>query len=234
MIKIYGITEKILKLGRGNDYFSAKVEGNLGVGKSSLCIKIAYQYFKAYHYTDKEAWKLALGCVKFKIEDIIEVYETHNYNNRKEILIIDDASVHLSSSRWFTDRNLVSKLEALLTTGRTSVQVLLINCPQVSRLIPFLRDERDYRVEIKHSNEGGNAYARLAITRTSFLYYGKSGLGSTRYKIEPSLSNEFSCKLPNWVFKLYMEERDTYKNELLTHLKDIDTIQSKKYLEEII
>lgn len=210
-----GIVDKIINLNEANGYISDVVVGKLGIGKSSYCLRAAFQYYKMHlGFEDEEAWKSALNCVLFDINDIIDHFKTHSYHNRADITIVDDASVYLGSSRWFTDQQSIMELEILLTTSRTSTKCLLFNAPNVMSLMRYLRYSEGFRTKV--TTAPGNPTTRHADVYGSYIKTTQTGMSLCwRYQ----WTDQFEVMLPDWVFKHYMSKRIRYKDAFVKSLE---------------
>jgi hypothetical protein len=198
------LTKKILNMHQSS-FLSVLVYGDLGVGKTSYCLKVATEYYMHQGYSKEEAYQKALDCTLFQVKDIVDWFKKHNYKNRAPITILDDASIHLSGKRWQIDSKLLTQFEELLTTGRTSTQVLLINCPDVSGVIGFVREMLNLKIAISKEDSD---WQRKAQPYTKYRHYR---LLTTRWK-KAKWRDIFSCKLPDDVYKKYMRQRDSYKD----------------------
>jgi len=207
------LAKKIYDLDKYKPYLSANIVGDLGAGKSSYAMKVAYQVFRKKGLSEKKAWTAALNCMLFSAKDIVEWFKIHNYNNRAEITILDDASIHLSGKRWFVDSKTLTALEELLITGRTSTKALLVTCPDVDGLMRFLKDNVQYRIHIKKEQH----WNREAIPRLSYRY-GRNHIKGWK---KAGWGDKFSCKLPDDIFQKYMKKRDRYKEAALKTLGDV-------------
>lgn len=211
---MFKLTQKILNLNDANSYLACVVTGDLRIGKSAYCLKTAHQYYKYKGCDDKEAWKRALECVIFDIEDIIDHFKTHSFHNRADITILDDASVHLGSGRWFTNMNDVMELESLFTVGGTSTRALLINCPNTTSLMKYLRHMEGFRGRV--TKRQGNPWDRSITMRRSNMYASNTGM---KLYWSKSWVDNFSAYLPNWIFEEYMSKRDKYKDVIINKME---------------
>jgi hypothetical protein len=208
------LVEKILNLHSGRvEYLQAIITGPIGIGKSSYCLQVAHDFFiERYKISDEEAWTRALDCMVFSKKEIIAKFKKHDYENRADIIILDDATVHLGHGQWFLDHATSMELESLLTTARTTTHCLLVNCPNQEDLMRYLRNMSGLRINI--AAEGND---RLAYIRSPWHKIKRDGVGTTNYRKVGR--DRFSPMLPDNVFKKYIIKRNKYKDEALSILE---------------
>ena len=201
------LAKRILKA-HPNGFVGAIVEGRRGVGKSSYCIKVMKEVYKEYHgCNDKEAYRYALKHTMFDIDQIIPLLQDARKNDEMiPVLTWDDAGVHGSSMHWFFEMSKVSVLKGLLDTVRSATTGLLLNCPDRGGLLKMLRNYDDYIVTI---NVRDGHYLRAA--RGYNIYKLPSGMR----RVYKNFEDRYSCYLPMWVYREYMQTRHEYLDKAL-------------------
>lgn len=207
-----------------NGFMSVITKAERGYGKSMYNLKcIAMLLFMLLEIDENTAWRMALDCFIFTPDQLMEKID---YNIENDIIspvwCIDDAAVHFSSYLFFINVFQSALLNAAFDTMRTVVHNLLINCPQKKRLLKALQHYDDYEITI-YKKQG---YNRKAVCIKWF------SLPSGTREFRKEFEDHFSCYVPNWVYREYMEKRKMYLkeiNEQLQHLRD--KLQSRKVKE---
>lgn len=221
------LTNRILKA-HPNGFVGAIVEGKRGVGKSSYCIKVMKGvYQELYGLNDEDAYNMALEHVLFDLDDVIPfLKKAIDSDSMIPVVTWDDAGVHGSNIRWFTNMHQVELLKAMTDTVRTGVTGLLLNCPERSGLLKILRNYNDYIVDIIKTGSGGgrgyNSYGRYA--RGYNLYRLPSGT----VRVYKNFQDEYSCYLPKWVYEKYMIERKKYFQKAVEAMEAMQKKMGKK------
>ena len=193
-----------------NGFVGAIVEGRRGVGKSSYCIKVMKEVYQTmYDLSDKEAYQMALDHILFDLDDVIPFLKKASMGKKPvPIVTWDDAGVHGSNLRWFTNMHQVEMLKGLTDTIRTGVTGFIINCPDREGLLRALRNYNDLIVSIVKAGGGGGKqyqnYSRIGRGYTMFK------LPSGTKRIYKSYEDEFSCYIPKYFYEQYMEKRKKY------------------------
>jgi len=204
------ILAKRIQIAHPNGFVGAIVEGRRGVGKSSYCIKVMKEvYQNMYNLSDKEAWEMALDHILFDLDDVIPfLKKASNRDESVPVVTWDDAGVHGSNLRWFTNMHQVEMLKGLTDTIRTGVTGFIINCPDREGLLRVLRNYNDLIVSIVKAGGGGGQ---------KYQNYAREGRGYTQYKlpsgtrrIYKSYVDEFSCYIPKKYYEKYMGKRKLY------------------------
>lgn len=191
-----------------NGFRSGIIEGRQGIGKSSYCIKVMKEVYQTlYNLDDKDAWQTALDNVLFSVDDIIlKMTEAKKNNVILPIITWDDAGVHGSNMKWFTDKNQVDMIKALFETARTRITGFLVNCTSREGLMTCIRNQRGYIIEISALN---GLHARVAKGYNLFR------LPSGARRAYKNFEDIYSCYLPKYVYELYKKKRESYSDEAL-------------------
>jgi len=214
---------RIVSKTKNNGFMSCITKGERGYGKSTYNIKnMAYVYYHVTECTETQAWNQALDNLIFTPDQLMQRIDT---NIEEDIIspvwCIDDATVHFSGKLFFINLYTTALLEAAFDTIRTVVSGLLINCPKKKRLLGALKTYDDYEVTIYKHPYGG--YQRKSVC---IKYYS---LPDGKQKFRKEFEDEFSCYIPNWVYRLYMEKRKMYLKEINMEMQRLrDKLQEKK------
>lgn len=191
-------------------YWGGLVRGPRGRGKSAFCmhtVREVYQYSEGITYDD--AWERTLDNVMFSLEDIdkmLNILDTIDWSNvlewQKNNTVIckwwDDAGMHGGKYKYFVAAKLVEHLQGNMDVLRFILTGFLINAPEISNLLKFLREYRDHKIiKVAHLPEGTDKYGRVAnvkIWREDRL---------NRWRLIPSYKTRFSCYVDDWVYEKF-------------------------------
>jgi hypothetical protein len=194
-------------------FIGAIIEGERGYGKSSYAMKVMAQVYKTLEgLTDEDAWERSIDNMIFSMDDLIKVI---NHNIEHDIVTptfcLDDATVHFSSYKFFTNLYEVILIHGMFDTIRTACTGLLLTCPKRDLLLAALRNYDDFKIEI-YKNDGWQRIARGYKMKTT-------PIGQRRtYK---NFEDMYSCYLPDWVFEKYMTKRKFYLKQTNDELQKI-------------
>lgn len=205
------MSKKVLNAIENNSFESALVVGKRSIGKSSYSVKVAKEVYQTlYDITDKEAYRMAIESICFSLNDIITVMKKYHYQDRKPIVIWDDAGAYGSGLRYHTHISEFAFLRGGMDTIRTVCAGLLLTAPNQKALIRFLRDYDDYIIRVVKID----GWYRMATG------YNRTTLPSGKRVIRKLWQDRFSAYLPNNVYRTYMNLRDKYKDELIRELEE--------------
>ena len=225
----------------------ATIEGARGRGKSGFCLhtmREVTQYIDGISRDD--AWEkiLAVGNYKqntplilFSMNDVIDSLELLDSIDMKNILewqrenttpvkTWDDAGMHGGKYKFFVNVRIVDYLKGLMDTMRFVTSGFLINAPELSGLLGFIREYRDQLIiEIGYRTDGiraGGEYGRVAIVRKYIR--DRSG----RKRLRKDFETKFSCYVDKWAYAEYsrMEAKAIIENRIA--LKKIATEAEKQ------
>lgn len=193
-------------------FFSCLVVGSRGIGKSTYSLWALHDVFISLGTTDNQAWRLALGSLKFSIPEVIDFIQKAIDDDEKRVCLIwDDTRVHGSGSQYRFNMRLVTTLGGMLDSIRTSVSSLIMTAPSNYGLLGILKSYDDYLIKIYHTSEGG--FNRLGKG------YKWSTLPSGTRRIYPKFKDPYSCYIPVWVYNKYMARRKAALANAVTSLK---------------
>ena len=215
------LTKKILQA-HPNGFNSFIVTGRRGIGKTSYGLVALHDVYTDMGMSNIAAWDASLKSLKFTIPEIIDYLKTAVDADEKRICLIwDDTRIFASGMKYHLNMKLIDKLSGMLDYVRTSLCSLIMTCPSTSGLLGVLKSYDDYEVKIHFTHKGG--YSREA---RGYLW---SSLPSGQKRIYHKFSDSYSCRLPNWVYKRYMEKR---KEAFKTILVDVEHIVEEKKAKE--
>lgn len=202
----------------------ATVEGPRGRGKTSYCIHVmreVYQFLDGLSRDDAYEKILGVGNysnerpkILFSMKDVVNALEILDSIDMKDIrswqenntipcYTWDDAGMHGGKYKFFVNVRLVDYLKGLIDTIRFVTSGFLINAPELSGLLGFLRDYKDqFVIKITYRSEGkqdGGKYGRLAVARQ--FYETRSGRKQKRVVFK----TKFSCYVDDWAYNIYLQ-----------------------------
>jgi len=194
------IAEKILRAHEKGRFEAFIVHGEQRVGKSAYAIKSARDvYLTLNGYSEDEAWRAALDCIKFEKRDVFKIIQQHMRSNEiLPVLIWDDTGVHGSSYQFFLDSKEVAALKGVFDTVGTGLSGLIMTTPTPGSILKFIRDYHFPEIEISKMDAD---WDRKAQPRE--YYHSRRGWGTRRTR-EYDL---FSCYLPVEVWRQYITRR---------------------------
>jgi len=196
-------------------FFSITVTGRRSIGKTAYSLIASKNFYVERGATENQAWNMALDSLKFSINDVIDFLEdARNKKIKKPILIWDDVRVHASGTQYHLNMKRVAKLASLMDVIRTCVSNVILTCPSSSGLLGVFKTYDDHFAKIHYSEKGG--YHRIA------LGYVWSTIPSGKRLVYSQFRDKYSCYLPTWVYKKYMDSRDIAVDVLLTEIKSTE------------
>jgi hypothetical protein len=194
-------------------FIGAIIEGERGYGKSSYALKVMAQVYKSLEgLSDEDAWNRALDNVIFSMDDLISVINRNIATDTvTPVWCLDDATVHFSSYKFFTNLYEVILIHGMFDTIRTAVTGLLLTCPKRDLLLAALRNYDDFKIDIV-MNDGWQRIARGYKIKTT-------PVGQKR--IYKNFEDEYSCYLPNWIYDKYMDKRKFFLKQTNDDLQKI-------------
>jgi len=195
-----------------NGFNSFMVVGRRGIGKTAYSLLALHSALVELGMSNIKAWDVALKSLKFSIPSVISYLKDAVDRDEKKICLIwDDARIFAGGSQYHLNMKLVSKLSGMLDSVRTAVCTLILTCPSSSGLLGILKSYDDFLIKVHYSHDGG--FRRVS---KGYLW---SSLPSGSKRIYHKFDDNFSCRLPDWIYKRYMVER---KNALRDVLVDLE------------
>lgn len=188
--------------------------GRRNIGKSTYALIAAYCAFIKLGYKHNEAWEKALHSICFSIPEVIDFLEYAIDQNVKEfVLIWDDVRVHASGHQYFINIELVKQLSGLLDTIKVVLNNIILTCPSSKGLLGVFTTFDDYSIQIQQSKQGGNY--RLA----KGYQWNTTPAGQKR--IYKKFREDYYCRLPNWVYALYIKRRIQITKDTIYAIKEL-------------
>ena len=218
-----GTVHKILSR-HPNGFVGFTIQGERGQGKSMYAYKVMAKVYMELHGLDEhDAYAMALEHFIFTPKDIIRLIKNNIENDKiTPVICLDDATVHFSSYKFFTDLYEVILLKGMFDTIRTAVTGLLITCPNRKQLLAFMRAYNDYKIEVKY-DRGWERIARCY----QFNWYPDE----RKYKVIVPFQDLYSVYVPGEInnpdtpYGAYMMKRKHYLKEINVKL---ETLLQKK------
>jgi len=215
--------KRIITANSHNRFISVITRGERGYGKSMYNLKcMAFVFHTLYNLSEKDAWLKALDNIFFSPYEYMKRIEYNYLNNKIDpVWCLDDAGVHFTGMMFFRSPHLYGLIDGSFDTLRTVTNSLLVNCPYKNKLMKGLQqyDDREITLYIAQNN----GYDRKAVC---IKWYR---LPSGKREWFKDFEDEFSCYVPNWVYKLYLEKRRRFNKEIVDEWKvNIKKLEMKK------
>lgn len=219
-------------------YYGCTIKGPRGRGKTAFCMHTAREVYQFSEGLSRDsAWERVLENTMFclsEIDNMIDRVEGIDWNNvikwqeDNSILcrIWDDAGMHGGKFRFFTDTKAVGHLQENMDVIRLVLTGFLINAPEISNLLSFLRSYRDHKIiNIAHTPERKAPYERVATIKQ----WREDRLG--RWHLIPVVSTRFSCFVDEWVYeevtvmkaRAIIDNRKKFK-DMMKHVEKADKV----------
>jgi len=222
----------------------AVAEGGRGIGKTAFCLHTArevYQYIEGIDRID--AWKRVLGVgpktyreagskVLFTIKDVVnalEILDSIDMDNvlewQKENTVPcfcwDDAGMHGGKYKFFIAVKMVDYLKGLMDTMRFVTSGFLINAPELSGLLGFIREYKDQLViNIAYDSDGGTTRRQANIQQYSKYKSGK--------RLKVVSVTKFNSHVDSWAYEIYNRMKAKAIIENKNALKQVTQIAKKE------
>ena len=204
------LTAEIEKAIRQDGMVGCVIYGPMRIGKSVFALKTLYQLYGN--------WDDVLAHTVFRLEDMVGLIEQAMGKDQKvKAVLWDDAGVYGGRMRYFENRTLIQYLENLLDTIGLSLHALLMTSPSVLSLLKCLRTYEFYRIKI-YRDTGQRRYA---------IAYMSTLLPSGTRLIHRKWRDNYTCRLPDDVWKEYLVRRQGYLREAISQLKSLAHARSR-------
>jgi hypothetical protein len=161
-------------------YIGAFVEGGRRKGKTVFCMKTAHQVYQyKYGLNRDDAWKMVLDNMLFDLEDVDHLFDKlegidwehldpHWLDDKPIVKIWDDVSMHGGKYRYRVDSIIVDNLQRNIDIIGIAVTGFLMNAPELSNVLSFLRDYHDHKIIRigENPDSGSDGYDRLAFWKS--------------------------------------------------------------------
>jgi len=209
-----------------NGLYSSVVTGQRGIGKSSYCIQILYNVFRALGFDIDTSWDMALDRTLYTIPEIIEFLDQSTEKEYKDLFIWDDAGVFAGGVRWLTNQQEMVLIESMCDTLRDSVYCILLNVPDIRTLSRRLRSYDDHLVKIYHIKEKDKKYFNNSTNLREARLYNKIITPASQVRVYKQYCDTFDIMLPDHVYERYKEKRHKYTKDNIAQLKKF--LENKK------
>jgi len=188
------------------DMVGAVIYGMQRSGKTMYSLLVMYDFYRD--------WDEVLRNVFFTLDELIAAIKERvlaNFSKEQTLRVIcwDDAGVHGSKYLFFRSRQLTEYLQNLFDVVGLALKAILITTPNPENLLKAIRGYEFYRVKI-FKLTGDN---RVAVGYKSILL--PSGLMRMRRIFE----DYYNLRIPNDVYKEYLERRERYLEEAVENLE---------------
>ena len=208
-------------------FFSAIITGERRKGKSIYAMKvIALLYHLQMSWAEEECWKKAFECFIFGPDDLTaKVRHNTDHHLISPVWCLDDTTVHFGTMLFFINPYQLQLLNGIFDTIGTAVNALLLTCPNKKRLMNALKNYDDTTIQVVKAREGG--WERIARGISWFT------IPDGRQKFRKIFEDHYSCYAPDYIYKPYLEKRESYlkqQNDLL--IKLMDRLRNKNEIKE--
>ncbi|MEM4684475.1 MAG: hypothetical protein QXW45_06885 [Thermosphaera sp.] len=191
------IIEKAKEAVQYGSFFDLLISGDQGVGKSTLALYIMFKY-----YGDRDK---VLKNIFFNVDELNETL----LNEKREIVLLDDAGVSLSKYRALNE--VAVDYYALQQIARTRVSVIIYTTVH-DNLAKFIRDIVDVVVVI-HTRKGNKSYG--AVYRKKRKYFT---VVSKKYDFAMNLDKLHSDAVFHNIYVEYNERRERFVRQIVEEL----------------
>jgi hypothetical protein len=215
-------------------HLSAVVSGYKRIGKSVYALLVMEDVFKAFGFSENEAWDLAKKCLCYKLEEFIDSLSTIvSLDNELgtpiqfPVIMVDDAGVGFSYLKRFTPE--ATELKEIFDTIGDVVTGVIYTTPNPGGLLNFIRADVTYRIEILPDLKGNPDYRVARAVRqkiniqTLAPEFTESGAPLDR----------FCVILPDWKYQEYRAIRRGYSRGAILKAKQrIDLMRAEPITSE--
>ena len=159
-------------------------------------LKVMYEVY--------QDWDKVFEYLVFSLDDLIDIMKRAK-ERRIKVIGWDDAGVHGHKYLYFRDKDKVELLSAWIDVVRTRIAGWLITTPDPRNLVRPVRESP------------GFYYGKVVLRGSGLLRllkaYERIYLPSGEIMIRKSYYDTFKCRLPDDVYKQYMELRMRFYEE---------------------
>lgn len=207
------VTGKLILKAHPYSYKGFLIVGDRGIGKSCYALRVCKEIFCHLGEDSTSAWNSALEHCMFTIPEVIHfLRESAEASEPEVVMIWDDVGVHGNAMQYFNNMKLVNMLKGVLDTVRTAVSGLLMTSPTASNLLSVITNYDDYKLIVRYSPKGG--------VHRDITGYKWRTLPSGKRIIKKQFRDDCIIKIPDWVFRSYMEKRRFALKDTLAKLEE--------------
>ena len=178
------------------EFFGLIIYGRQGIGKSTYMLKVMNDIY--------QDWDEVFRHLVFSLDDLVDIMRKAK-DKRIKVIGWDDAGIHGHKYLYFRDKEKVELISAWIDVVRTRIAGWLITTPDPRNLIRPVRESP------------GFYYGKVVLRGSGLLRllkaYERIYLPSGSVMIRKTYYDQFKCRLPNDVYKQYMELRMGFYEE---------------------
>lgn len=210
--------KKIYESIKNKTFRSFIILGDRDIGKSTYALKALFEAFTLLGYDKKDAWGLALSCIKFSIPSVTsylkegtELYKkTHT---KKPAIVWDDLRKYAGGIQYHINRDLYNEIAGLLDTVKIPVSCFIGTCPSMKGVMGILQDYDSYQLNVQYSTRGGKyRLAKGYLWRTT---------PAGQRKVYSKFEDTFFCRLPNKIWLEYEKDRIKASEQSIEAMEEI-------------
>ncbi|AQQ16864.1 ORF9 [Sulfolobus spindle-shaped virus 3] len=209
---------RIINAYKSNGFESAITFGKQGVGKTTYALKVAKEVYQRLGHEPDESWQLALDSLFFELKDALQLMKIFRQNNRTiPIIIFDDAGIWLQKYLWYKEEMI--KFYRIYNIIRNIVSGIIFTTPSPNDIAFYVREKGWKLIMITRNGRQPDgtpkAQAKIAVNKITIVK------GKISNKVKWRTVDDYTVKLPDWVYKEYVERRKFYEEKLLEELDEI-------------
>lgn len=228
----FRMTQEIMNAWKNREFFVIVVTGYTGVGKTSYGLNIESEVYGKWE-SDEEviptfSWKKLREYLMFRPDEIYKMLRYLRDNNITIPLVIwDDAGYWLHSLDWY--HPFVKAVSKFMSLARTCLGCMMLTTPKMDWIVSKVRGlPQTYRVNITKAAGGtvNSPYRMWKRVATTYQQY-RDIIGRKRVVVK--WRENFSCRLPDSIYKQYKPFRDKYVDMALKQLnKELQSLPELK------
>jgi hypothetical protein len=209
---------RIASAHKTNGFESAIVFGKQGAGKTTYALKVAKEVYQQLGHEPDEAWRYALDSLFFELKDALRMMKIFRENDRTiPVIIFDDAGIWLQKYLWYKEEMI--KFYRVYNIIRNIVNGLIFTTPSPNDIAFYVREKGWKLIKItrngRQPDNTPKAIAKIAVNKITVVK------GRITNKIKWRTVDDYTVKLPDWVYKEYVERRKVYEEKLMEELDEV-------------
>jgi len=206
-------TKKIKHAWRTLEFYGLIIYGPQGIGKTTYMLKVMYEIYRD--------WDKVFQYLVFSFDDLIDVMRQAR-ERRIKVIGWDDAGIHGHKYMYFFEKQAVMLISAWIDVVRTRIAGWLITTPNPSSLIKPVRESPGF-------NYGKVMYTHGSGTSRLVKVYAKHWYPGGRIIARKLYYDYFHARLPDDVYKEYMEMRERFYEEAERNLLKNIELKEKQF-----
>ena len=209
---------RIINAYKTNGFESAIVFGKQGTGKTTYALKVAKEVYQRLGHEPDKAWELALDSLFFELKDALRMMKIFRQNDRTiPVITFDDAGIWLQKYLWYKEEMI--KFYRIYNIIRNIVSGIIFTSPSPNDIAFYVREKGWKLIMITRNGRQPDgtpkARAKIAVNKITIIK------GKITNKIKWRTIDDYTVKLPDWVYKEYVERRKVYEEKLLEELDEV-------------